>query len=134
MKSLPKEIVSIAFIANDGEYAWQREHIFAALRAIAETGQAILGGDVWTLENGEVCSIFPNTRGIRMWNTESQKPDELWADYCQRTLSESINEIEKTQLENTVSQELQKLIFFNPIYIEKNDIKSLIPRDKHDLD
>jgi len=127
-------IVSTAFIADDGEYAWQREHIFAALRTIAETGQAILGGDVWTVENGEVCSIFPNTRGIRMWNTESQKPDELWADYCQRTLKESINEIEKTQLENNVSQELQKHIFFNPTYIEKSDIKSLIPRDKHDLE
>jgi len=134
MKTLPKEIILSAFVSTDGEYAWQRPHIFAALRAIAETGQAILGGDVWTVENGEICSLFPNTKGVRMWNTRPQKPDELWFDYCQHTCNESIGEIEKTQLENEVNQEFQQYIFYYPAYIEQNDIRSFIPRNKHDIE
>lgn len=134
MKTLPEEIISSAFVSNDGEFAWQQPRISAALRAIAETEQAILGGDVWTIENGEISSLFPNTKGFRMWNTQPQKPDELWFDYCHRTFDESIREIEKSQLENKVNQELRQYIFYCPTYIEQNDIEAFIPRDKHDIE
>jgi hypothetical protein len=134
MKPLPEEIISIAFVSDDGEFAWQRQHILTALRSIAETGQAILGGDVWTVEEGKVCSLFPNTKGFRMWDTQPQKPDELWADYCLRTCDESIREIEKTQLEKEVNQEFQHYIFYYPTYTEQDDVKALIPRNKHDIE
>ena len=134
MKTLPEEVILSAFVSKDGEYAWQLPQIFAALRSIAEIGQAILGGDVWTVVNGEIHSLFPNTKGIRMWNTKPQNPDELWFDYCQRTCIESIGEIENTELENAVSQEFQQYIFYSPTYIEENDIRSFIPRDKYDVE
>jgi len=66
MNSLPKEIISSAFIADGGEYAWHSSHIFIALQAILITDRAILGGDVWTIENGKICSLFPEVKGIRM--------------------------------------------------------------------
>lgn len=134
MKTLSNEIISSAFVSDDGEYAWQRPHIIAALRAVAETGQAVLGGDVWTVDDGKICSLFPNTKGVRMWNTQPQKLDELWFDYCCRTCAESIGEIENTQLENKVSQEFQQCIFYHPTCVRENDIRAFIPRDKHDIE
>jgi hypothetical protein len=134
MKPLPEEISSGAFTSDNGEYGWQNPHIFTALKAIAETGQAILGGDVWTVENGKICSLFPDTIGIRMWDTQPYKPEEVWSDYCRRTCDESIREIESTQLENKVNQEFQQYIFYSPTYIEQNDVRAFIPRNKHDLE
>jgi hypothetical protein len=134
MKPLPKEIELSAFVSDDGEFAWQRQHIFVALRAIADTGQAILGGDVWAVEDSKICSLFPESKGVRMWDTQPYKPNESWFEYCRRTCNESVREIEKTKLENNVSAELQQYIFYNPVYIEQNEVKGFIPRDKHDIE
>lgn len=134
MKPLPEEIISSVFIADNGEYAWQRPHIFTALRAIAETEHAILGGDVWVVEEGKIVSLFPGVKGVRMWDTLPNNDNESWSDYCRRTCDESIREIEKIQIEDVVSRESRQYIFYNPTYIEQNDIKSLIPRSKMDTE
>lgn len=134
MKPLSEEAVSSAFTADDGQYAWRRPYIIIALRAIAETEQAILGGDVWTVKEGKIFSLFPPAKGMRMWDTQPYSAGELWFDYCRRTCEESINEIEKTQLEDKVNQEFEGYIFYNPTYVEQNDIKALVPRGKHDIE
>jgi hypothetical protein len=90
---LPEEILSNAFIAANGEYARQRPHVFTALRVIAETAQATLGGEVWAVKDGKIWGIIPNTKGetgIWAWDTLPYKANELWSDYCQRAGDESI--------------------------------------------
>lgn len=134
MKPLPEEIVSSAFIVANGEYAWKRSHIFIALQAIAETEQAILGGDIWVIKDGKTYGLFSDEVGMRLWDTVPYKADELWVDYCHRTYEESIHEIETTQIVNAVDQESQQYLFYNPVYIEQNDVKSLIPRSKMDTE
>ncbi len=127
MKPLPEEKKSSAFVTDDGEFAWQRQHIFAALRAIADTGQAILGGDVWAVEDSKICSLFPESKGVRMWNTQPYKPNESWSEYCHRTCDESVREIEKTRLENNVSAELQQYISIIQPTLNKMMLRVLYP-------
>ena len=134
MKSLPAEIVSSAIIVANGEYAWQRSHIFTALRAITEKGQAILGGDIWVVKDGKTYGVFSKKVGMRLWDISPYKDDELWSDYCRRTCDESILEIEKTQIEDAVDEESRQYLFYNPAFIEQNDVKSLIPRSKMDTE
>jgi hypothetical protein len=134
MKPLPSGIVSSAFVLPNGEYAWQRSQIFTALRAIADSDQAILGGDVWVVKDGKTYGVFSDEQGMRMWDTLPYKANESWADYCIRTFDESIREIEKTPLENAVGKDAQQYIFYNPAFIEQNDVRLLIPRNKMDVE
>src|SRR5215471_5665910 len=46
MAPLPEPITSLAFRATNGELAWRRADLSAALAAIADSGQAVLGGEV----------------------------------------------------------------------------------------
>ena len=133
MKNLPEEIMSDAFV-EDGKYAWRRPHIFTALRAIAKTKQAILGGDVWVVENGKTVNLFPDIKGFRMWDTSPRQANESWVDYCGRTCEESISEIENSPIEKEITQESQQFVYYNPAYIEQDDIKSLVPRTKMDVE
>jgi len=104
------------------------------LRAIAETNQAILGGDVWVVENEKILSLFPEVKGIRMWDTLPRQNNESWFDYCRRTCEESIREIENSPIEKEITQESQQFIYYNPTYVEQNDVKSLVPRTKMDVE
>jgi hypothetical protein len=125
MKRLPEEIVSSAFTAVNGEYAWQRADVFTALRVIAQTGQAILGGEAWAIEDKKTWAMIPDTRGetgIWAWETLPYKATELWSDYCFRTCDESIRVIQEMEVENAVDQQFSSHIFYNLTYIEQNEI------------
>jgi hypothetical protein len=134
MKPLPDDILSSAFTLPNGEYAWQRSQIFTALQAIADTEQAILGGDVWFIKDGKTYGVFSDEQGMRMWDTLPFEADELWSDYCRRTFDESIREIENTRIEDVVDKNSQQYIFYNPTYAQQNDVKLLIPRNKMDVE
>jgi hypothetical protein len=38
-----------AFVASNGELAWRRQDIEQALHVLRDSGQAILGGEVWLI-------------------------------------------------------------------------------------
>ena len=52
MTALPEKVIAAAYHASNGEQAWRRADLPAALAALAESGQAVLGGEVWVAVGG----------------------------------------------------------------------------------
>src|SRR5689334_3624613 len=83
-----------AFVAINGEFAWRRKDIDAALTAICNSGHATLGGEVWLI-TGEHSwdGLIPKRGGdppaVWSWETRLRLSDESWRDYCHRTAVES---------------------------------------------
>ena len=134
MRTLPKEIIEKAFLTENGEFGWRICDIDEALKAIAETGQAILGGDVWAVEDGERVNLLADIKAFRAWDTGRRQPGEIWPDYCRRTCDESILQLEKIRLDSMADQNHQNNVFFSPVYVEENDVKNLIPQSKMDVE
>src|ERR1044072_9115083 len=134
MKDLPKEIIEKAFVAENGEYGWRAGDIDEALKAIAETGQTILGGDAWGVADGKRVGVFPGIKAFRVWDTGPRQPGESWFDYCGRTRDESIVQLEKIRSNVPTDQNSQNYLFFSPAYAEENDAKNLVPRTKMDVE
>ena len=59
MSDLPKQVKASAFKDADGEYAWRRADVIFALQAIADSGQAILGGEVWVVIDDGIIEAVP---------------------------------------------------------------------------
>ncbi len=125
MQALPERITALAFTAGNGEYAWPRPHILEALRAISETKQAVLGGEVWCVREGKISGLLPSTKdeppGVYHWDTSKRRWAESWPKYCQRTMQESIETVSAMQVEEEVLPEFREHLFFNVTYVDRNE-------------
>src|SRR6476660_348386 len=92
-QTLPESITSRAYRAPNGEMAWRRADIPRVVAAIAESGQAILGGEVWgILDDGRYGMIESKDGGwgVWQWDTKLRGLRESWPAYCRRTADESV--------------------------------------------
>lgn len=138
MRELPDSIKSLAFRATNGELAWHRDHIKAALTAIRDSQQAILGGELWMINvattivgkevklvnrPGSWCGLIPprigNIDGVWSWDEKPQMASETWSDYCNRTLDESIKAIRSLEIEKEFRSDVIDSLRFNVTFIDK---------------
>lgn len=92
----PRELEDAAFRSVNGEYAWQRSEALAAVRVLADSGLAVLGGELWLIRDGEVWSALPQQSGrpaVNSWETE-RRPGEPWATYVARARGEALSAIQ----------------------------------------
>ncbi len=122
MSSLPSTITSIAYHASNGELAWRRADIPAAVGAISACGMAILGGEVWVaLGNGRWDGCVPSRDGLPDgvwgWDTNPRAEGESWAVYCERTAAESVQVVDSMTVEQEAHPSVVDRLWFNLCYI-----------------
>lgn len=101
---LPQSITSLAYRAINGELAWRRHDVPAALAAIAASGQAVLGGEVWVaLGDGHWEGHIPDRHGgpdgVWCWSTTPHDATETWQELCDQTAEESARVVAKMRVE-----------------------------------
>ena len=125
MKELPRSVTSRAFRASNGEYAWRRRDLPEALRAIASTCWAILGGEVWVVRNDEIWAAIPEVgggpSGVWGWEIQPRRPDERRSDYCNRTVQESLESVDQMPVEASARLDVRDRLYFNVTYVREDD-------------
>ena len=126
MKELPTSIIETAYQAPNGEYAWRRSDIDEAVNGIAQSGQAMLGGEVWVVIDGRFMQLIPSAKneppGVWSWDTTARKQSESWAEYSSRTATETIITIANMKVEEDIRSDLRDHVYFNVTYVDENDI------------
>jgi hypothetical protein len=122
MLPLAPDATSAAFVASNGELAWDREDVEPALAAIRDSGQAILGGEVWLIVGpGSWNGLIPRLDGspptVWHWETEPRSTSESWQHYCERTAEESMNAVRDMPVEQATPPELIDRLRFNVTYV-----------------
>jgi len=125
MRELPQSITAVAFQAANGEFAWRRSNVPDALRAIAASGHAVLGGEVWVVAGDRITGLVPSCKGEPpgVWHGETlpRSAKESWADYCHRTANDSIRTVEMMAVEDEVREDVRDSLFFNITYVEEGE-------------
>ena len=98
------------------------------MKAIVESEQAILGGEVWDVKDGTIWGAIPvaNDKIPALWHWETFPQDnkESWKEYCRRTAEESIRAVKSMRVEEEVSPEFREFIYFNITYVDQEDLDS----------
>jgi hypothetical protein len=131
---LPEPITALAYRATNGELAWQRSDIPAALAAIAASGHAVLGGEVWvTLGGGQWHGLVPDRHGgppgVWHWDTASRAAGESWPTYCHRTAEESERAVAGLRVEEESDPAVLDRLFFNLTYVPEAEAEPVAAPD-----
>lgn len=117
---LPPEITRTAWRSSNGELAWRRADLPAAIEAVSRAGLAILGGEVWLVRGTGWTGLIPDRRsdipGVWSWDTSERRAGEEWQAYCDRCASEFTEAINNMRLEE-VPTELTADLWFNLTYV-----------------
>lgn len=122
MAALPKSVESLAYRARNGELAWRRQDVPAALAAIAASSQAVLGGEVWiALGDGRWHGLVPSRDGgpdgVWHWSTAPRAANESWQAYCDRAAQESARVVAGMPVEEESVPSLREQLRFNFTYM-----------------
>ncbi len=115
----PQELEDSAFRSADGEYAWQRVDALAAVRALADTGRAVLGGELWLVRDGEVWGVVPQHSGppaVYAWETE-RRANEAWSAYVARACVEALAAIQALPGEAEVAAPPTAKVYYNLTWV-----------------
>ena len=130
MEELPESIIAVAYRASTGELAWRRADIPAALSAIAASGQAVLGGEVWVaVGDGRWHGLVPDKHGgppgVWHWDTAPRAAGESWPAYCARAAEESAQAVAGLRIEEESDPSVRDRLFFNLTYIPEAEAEQL---------
>jgi hypothetical protein len=119
--SLAPAIVEAAYRSANGEFAWHRTDIARAIEAIRVARLAILGWEVWSVQGTTWTGLIPSVRseppGVWSFDTALREIAEPWADYCDRTASETRKQIEDQPVEAESAPEVRDSLRFNLTYV-----------------
>lgn len=135
------QLKSKAIESFQGELAWKKEDVAQAMVELAGNGYAILGGDVWVVVKNQsnvprlasidseniAVGIIKGREGqdcVFSWNSD-RRHGEAWDEYVLRSKHESIEIINKVNVEETVAQEFHDLIFYNLVFANEAEYQSL---------
>ncbi len=145
MSKLPQAILTTAFVASNGELAWPREHVEAALTAIRDSNKAVFGVEAWLANywgvfegdtirlvkvpgrwyglipplDSDGKTIGDNTR-VWSWGASPRQQTEIWPDFCTRTFAEALAEIQSWPVEENTHPDLREAIRFNIGFEDEN--------------
>ena len=123
---LPASAARKAYRAASGEYAWRREDLPAALRAIAAQRIAVLGGEVWAIVDDQILGSIPSVRaeppGVWSWDTSPRDQQESWATYCDRIAEDSIKRVAEMEVEQEAHPDVRNSLYFNVCFVTEDDL------------
>ncbi len=134
MTALPETIIATAYRAANGELAWQRADLPAALTAIAVSGQAVLGGEVWVaVGEGRWAGLVPDARGgppgVWHWETAPRTAGESWPAYCRRAADESARVVAGMRVEEEAHPAVRDRLYFNLTWVAEQDAEPAAAAD-----
>jgi hypothetical protein len=125
---LPEQIRANAFYSHTDEYAWQRSYIADTVEALANHGYAILGGEVWIVENGRILAAPPLRSGensVIGWDTKEKEEAETWDQFVLRTAKETLAVIESLDAEEEVMPEVRNKVYYNLTFTNEQEYAEL---------
>jgi hypothetical protein len=111
----PRELEDAAFRSANGEYAWQRSAALAAVRVLADSGRAVLGGELWLVRDGEMWTVLPQQSGppaVYAWETE-RRADEPWPTFVARACGDALSVIQAWPREGEVVAPTTASVYYN---------------------
>ena len=126
-RMLPPAITNAAFAATNGEVAWQRPDVAAAVHAIAEQQWAILGGEVWIVRAGQITAgplLQDGQRAVIHWSS-TQAAGEAWAQFVQRAATETLAAIDGLQVEVRVVPQDAAHVYYNLTFVTEIEYAEL---------
>jgi hypothetical protein len=117
------ELERLAHRTAGGEYAWRREDACNAARALALTGRAILGGELWLVQRGQIWGALPQHSGppaVYHWECDRQ-PSEAWASFVERSSTESIAAINAMPSAGEVNAPNGAEVYYNLTWVTEEE-------------
>ena len=125
---LPEQIKANTFYSHTDEYAWQRSYVADAVEALANHDYAILGGEVWIVENGQILAV-PRLRSgensVIGWDTKEKEETETWNQFVLRTAKEALAAIESLDAEEEVMPEVRSKVYYNLTFTNEQEYAEL---------
>ena len=121
----PLEIESKAFKAENGEYAWLKENIPAAVEALVQKGFAILGGEVWLVRGREINAaplLKTGPCGIFHWESKRADSSESWSQFVQRSAGETLQAVHNMNVEDEIVAQPEAKIFYNITWCSEEEL------------
>lgn len=112
---LPDSLRKIACQSKNGILAWKKEDISQVLKKLAELQIAVLGGEIWAIDNGKIHGVLPlKSEGTSVfhWSIEREK-DEAWGKFVKRSLDETVSAINNLNPEQDVKKEFANKLYYN---------------------
>jgi hypothetical protein len=130
MNALPEPVTAVAYRAANGELAWRRAELPAALLAIAEAGLAVLGGEVWlAVGDGRWDGLIPDAcgglPGVWHWDTAPRLAGESWLAFCHRAAEESARAVAEMRVEEESDPAVWDRLYFNLTYVTEAELHRL---------
>lgn len=124
---LSKGIQKIAYQANNGELAWKKGDIPQVVKKLSKLNIAILGGEVWAIDNKTIYGILPLKDGVSSvfhWSTEREKNEE-WNQFVKRSIQETITAVNNLNPEDEVREDIADKLYYNLTFCNKANYKKM---------
>jgi hypothetical protein len=123
------ELLTRAYRAQNGEYAWTRSYVGAAVAQLAAAGEAILGGEVWVVVGAKaILAIIPDRAGankVYHWSVPSRGRNEPWPDFVRRAAAVALDAVEGLRAEEDVRADLAPFVRYNLTYVGQAEYATL---------
>jgi hypothetical protein len=108
---LPQLLRDAGFTGPSGELAWDPDQAIKVAQWLAETRQAVIGGDAlgWRVD-GSVCDNIapadPDRTLVTGWDVRGQITGEQWQDYCRFCLDSALGALSDPITPNEAAEEV----------------------------
>ncbi len=121
--NFPPELARDAFISG-GEAAWPPKAASMAVEWFAAHGYAVLGTELWLLQNGAIQSLPVGLSGMKEvhGNTVDRGVEEAWSVFVSRATAETIAYLQSFHLAEIVEE---GGVCFNVVWVNEADFEKL---------
>ena len=122
-------ILASAFGAGDGAYAWKKEALPTVLEALAAEDLAVVGGEIWGLQDFAIYPALPTRHGdtrIFSWSAPNKTPDTKWPAYVDECIRYAYRAVQDLDAESQVAPSVRnQLVYHLPFYNEPDHLAKM---------
>jgi hypothetical protein len=124
MAMFPADLETRAYRSGNGEFGWTREEARIAISVLEDQQQAILGGELWWVREGETrwTGIIPQRvgyPGVYHWETEREAGEE-WLAYVHRCALESLLAVDTLPGSDDLPADMSGRILYNLTWVSED--------------
>jgi len=126
---IPEEITKNTFRAKNGEYGWRREQVPAVVTFLRQQMQAVLGGELWWVLDGEHTwsGSIPQREGpdsVYHWETE-RRSNESWRAFVDRCAANATEAAKVLPGADELPRDLPGQILYNLTWVSEVEYGTL---------